>query len=60
MAYRDEFTIAVTDADGRYRSWPVDRVGLEISDPLKAHVDQLARYTDATMHDVLAYLHTLR
>jgi cytochrome c oxidase cbb3-type subunit III len=57
---RDEFTIAVIDAGGRYRSWPTDRVSVTISDPLEAHVAQLARYTDATMHDVLAYLHTLR
>jgi len=60
VSYRDEFTIAVTDAAGRYRSWPLDRVTVTISDPLQGHVDQLARYTDGTMHDVLAYLHTLR
>ena len=60
LAYRDEFTIAVIDDSGRYRSWPTDRVRFTIEDPLEAHVAQLARYTDATMHDVLAYLHTLR
>jgi cytochrome c oxidase cbb3-type subunit 3 len=60
VAYRDEFTIAVIDAEGRYRSWPTARVRFAIDDPLEAHVAQLARYTDATMHDVLAYLHTLR
>jgi cytochrome c oxidase cbb3-type subunit 3 len=60
VAYRDEFTIAVTETGGRYRSWPLDRVAVTVSDPLQAHVDQLARYTDATMHDVLAYLSTLR
>lgn len=60
VAYRDEFTIAVVDGGGRYRSWPADRVRFAIDDPLEAHVVQLARYTDAAMHDVLAYLHTLR
>lgn len=60
VAYRDEFTIAVIDGAGRYRSWPTDRVRFAIDDPLEAHVAQLERYTDATMHDVLAYLHTLR
>ena len=60
VAYRDEFTIAVIDGGGRYRSWPADRVRFTIDDRLEAHVRQLARYTDATMHDVLAYLHTLR
>jgi cytochrome c oxidase cbb3-type subunit 3 len=60
VAYRDEFTIAVIDGEGRYRSWPSERVRFTIDDPLQAHVAQLARYTDETMHDVLAYLHTLR
>lgn len=59
VAYRDEFTIAVVDG-GRYRSWPTDRVRFAIDDPLQAHVAQLPRYTDEAMHDVLAYLHTLR
>jgi hypothetical protein len=35
-------------------------VRFTVDDPLEAHVVQLARYTDAAMHDVLAYLHTLR
>jgi cytochrome c oxidase cbb3-type subunit 3 len=60
VAYRDEFTIAVIDDEARYRSWPADRVRVTIDDPLQAHVAQLARYTDEAMHDVLAYLHTLR
>jgi cytochrome c oxidase cbb3-type subunit 3 len=60
VAARDEFTIAVIDSDGRYRSWPTAGVRFTVDDPLEAHVEQLARYTDAAMHDVLAYLHTLR
>jgi len=61
LAYRDEFVIALTDADGWYRSWQVGQVaGVVVDDPLEAHVGQLARYTDADMHDVLAYLQTLR
>jgi cytochrome c oxidase cbb3-type subunit 3 len=60
LAYRDEFTIALTDAGGSYRSWPASRVKFQIDDPLQAHVDQLAKYTDEDMHDVLAYLQTLR
>jgi hypothetical protein len=27
---------------------------------LQAHIDQLGKYTDGDMHDVLAYLQTLR
>jgi len=60
LAYRDEFTIALTDADGRYRSWPVRDVTFTVDNPLDAHVEQLARYSDDDMHDVLAYLQTLR
>jgi cytochrome c oxidase cbb3-type subunit 3 len=60
LAYRDEFTIALTDAGGWYRAWPVRQVTFQVNDPLQAHVDQLGKYTDGDMHDVLAYLQTLR
>jgi cytochrome c oxidase cbb3-type subunit III len=60
LAYRDEFTVALTDASGRYRSWSTRQVEVAVSDPLEAHVDLLARYTDDDIHDVYAYLETLR
>ena len=60
LVYRDEFTIALTDQSGWYRSWPIDRVVVNVNDPLDAHRGQLAKYTDKDMHDVLAYLQTLR
>jgi len=60
LTYRDEFTIALTDAAGWYRSWPTTQVKFTVDDPRQAHVDQLGKYTDADMHDVLAYLQTLR
>ena len=60
LAYRDEFTIALTDADGWYRSWPASDVTFTVDDPLEAHAAQLGKYTDDDMHDVLAYLQTLR
>jgi cytochrome c oxidase cbb3-type subunit III len=60
LTYRDEFTIALTDANGWYRSWPVRQVKFVVNDPLQAHIDQLGKYTDGDMHDVLAYLQTLR
>jgi cytochrome c oxidase cbb3-type subunit 3 len=60
LAYRDEFTIALTDASGWYRSWPASQVKFSVDDPLQAHVDQLSKYTDADMHNVLAYLQTLK
>jgi cytochrome c oxidase cbb3-type subunit 3 len=60
LQYRDEFTVAMRDDLGVYRSWPTRTVTYAVDDPLEAHVDQLARYTDKDMHDVLAYLQSLR
>jgi cytochrome c oxidase cbb3-type subunit 3 len=60
LAHRDEFTIAITDAAGWYRSWPAGQVKFSVDDPLDAHREQLGKYTDKDMHDVLAYLQTLR
>jgi len=60
LAYRDEFTIALTDPSGWYRSWPVTRVKFTVMNPLDAHIEQLGKYTDEDMHNVLAYLQTLR
>jgi cytochrome c oxidase cbb3-type subunit III len=60
LAYRDEFTIALTDSSGSYRSWPTSQVKFTVDDPLDAHVEQLGRYTDDDIHNVLAYLQTLR
>ena len=60
LAYRDDFVIALTDATGAYRSWSTARVKYSIEDKLEAHVAQLPKYSDKDMHDVLAYLHTLK
>ncbi len=60
LAYRDEFTIALRDVSGRYRSWPTSEVKYSVDDPLQAHVEMLGKYTDPEMHNVLAYLQTLK
>lgn len=60
LTYRDEFTIAITDASGWHRSWSTRLVTFTVDDPLQAHVEQLGKYTDADMHNVLAYLQTLK
>jgi cytochrome c oxidase cbb3-type subunit III len=60
LAYRDEFTIALHDAAGRYHSWPTDQIKFKVDAPLEAHVDLLGKYTDDEVHDVLAYLQTLK
>lgn len=60
LAYRDEFIIAITDPAGWHRSWPASQVTFTLDDPLQAHVEQLGKYSDDDMHNVLAYLQTLR
>ena len=60
IAYRDEFTIAITDSAGYYRSWPASDVKVTVKDPLQAHADLLAKYTDADIHNLYAYLQTLK
>ena len=60
LAYRDEFTISITDANCWRRSWPTADVTFTVDDRLQAHVEQLGKYTDGDMHDVLAYLQTLK
>ncbi len=56
----DEFTIAVVDHDGWYRSWRRDTVKAEINDPLAGHRDLTAKYSNADLHNLFAYLATLK
>jgi len=56
----DEFFVAIIAADGWYHRWPRAGVQLEIHDPLAAHRELTAKYTDADMHNLFAYLATLR
>ena len=60
LAYRDEFTIGLTDEAGAYHSWPVSKVKFTVEDKLEAHAALLPKYTDDDMHNVLAYLQTLK
>ncbi len=60
LAYKDEFNVAVLDPSGWYRSFPVSKVKYKIDSPADAHVDLLAKYTDEDIHNLMAYLQTLR
>jgi cytochrome c oxidase cbb3-type subunit 3 len=60
LVSRNEFTLVMTDAAGTRRTWNTEDVKAAVDDPLSAHFDQLAKYTDADMHNVFAYLETLR
>ena len=58
----DDFFVALRDADGKRHSF-ARRNGVpkvEVSDPADAHVQLLPKYADKNIHDVTAYLVTLK
>ena len=59
-AYYDEFTVALRDSAGRYRSWPASKVKVKVDDPAEAHVELLAKYSDDDIHNLMTYLLTLK
>ena len=60
LEHLDEFSVSLRDADGWYHSWPLNQVKVTVQEPLKAHRDMLTKYTDADIHNLFAYLETLR
>jgi cytochrome c oxidase cbb3-type subunit 3 len=60
LAYLDEFTVGLVDSSGTYRSWRTGDVKYKLDEPAKAHVEQFPKYTDENIHDLMAYLQTLR
>ena len=60
LASEDEFTIAVLDSSGARQTYEKSAVKFKIDNPMSAHFDQLGKYTDNDMHNVFAYLETLK
>jgi cytochrome c oxidase cbb3-type subunit 3 len=60
VAYQDEFTIGMRDSNGWYHSWPASSVKFKIDAPADVHAELLAQYSDDDVHDLMAYLQTLR
>lgn len=59
----DDFTVVLSGSDGEFHSWRRDAIpGLkvELHDPRAAHEKLLEQYTNADMHNLLAYLETLK
>lgn len=58
----DDFLVTVGLADGTVRTFRRDEdvPKVEVHDPMKAHRDLMAVYTDKNIHDVTAYLVTLQ
>jgi cytochrome c oxidase cbb3-type subunit 3 len=56
----DAFNVSIRDENGWYRSWPLDSVGVEVHDPLAAHRALMRKYTNTDVHNLFAYLETLK
>src|SRR5579863_522463 len=56
----DEFSVTVLDPLGVCQTYAKDAVRVKIEDPMSAHFAQLGKYTAAAMHNIYAYLETLR
>ena len=60
VAAEDEFSVTVLDPLGARQTYQKSAVKVKVDDPLSAHYDQLGKYTDADMHNVYAYLESLK
>jgi cytochrome c oxidase cbb3-type subunit 3 len=62
LVHMSEFQVTVRDADGWQRTFALGdgKAKVDVNDPLAFHKAQLAKYTDADIHNVLAYLEGLK
>jgi cytochrome c oxidase cbb3-type subunit 3 len=60
LDHLDEFTVSMHDSAGWYRSFPRENATVDVQDPRAAHEGLLPKYSDQEMHDVFAYLETLK
>ncbi len=59
-AYQDEFTVALKDAEGHFRSFAASKVKIKVDAPAEAHVELLPKYTDDDLHNLMTYLLSLQ
>jgi cytochrome c oxidase cbb3-type subunit 3 len=64
LKHVDDFMVSLTTAQGEYLSFTRQGTqaarAVEVQDPLAQHRQLLSQYTDQDMHDVTAYLATLK
>lgn len=59
----DDFSVSLTEPSGEHHSWLFEEtpgIQVEVHDPLEAHATLLKQYSNADMHNLLAYLETLK
>jgi mono/diheme cytochrome c family protein len=56
----DDFDVALRDSAGNFHYWARSQVKVSVVDNLQGHRSLLPLYTDADIHNVTAYLETLK
>jgi cytochrome c oxidase cbb3-type subunit III len=56
----NDFDVELRDSSGQFHYWPRDQVDVKVEDKLGGHRALLPKYTDADLHNVTAYLITLK
>ncbi len=62
LGHIDDFSVSLTGKDGKEQRFvrDGDMPKVELHDPLQPHLDLLAQYTDTDIHNLTAYLVTLK
>jgi len=61
LEYLDDFEVAVRDAGGEYHGFNRDStVKIEVEDPLAGHERLMKAFNDTDLHNVLAYVETMK
>jgi cytochrome c oxidase cbb3-type subunit 3 len=61
LVHIDDFNVALRDGSGEYRSFPrTPALKVVKHDPTEAHHELLDKYTDKNIHDIVAYLETMK
>lgn len=60
LVHHDDFEVSLLDSTGWYRSFSTDRIKVTIEDPLSAHEALLSKFSQADVHNLFAYLESLK
>ena len=62
LTHIDAFTVSLAEADGAHRSFAINGATpkVEVHNPLQAHIDMLPTVKDVDIHNLTAYLVTLK
>jgi cytochrome c oxidase cbb3-type subunit 3 len=60
ISREDDFFISLVDTSGQFHEWPKNAVKIDVPDKMEGHRALLAKYSNADIHNMTAYLVTLK